>query len=159
MIVIDGHNLLWAVDQMPEGRDESRDEVWLCRAISKYLQMVGDRGEIVFDGTGPSDKRVFDNISSLDVFFAGLGTDADTVIEDKIRASSAAREMTVISSDRRLRRAAQSQRATAMKADEFWRNVQRELSRSRVEQEPSAKQRGLSESETDQWLEMFGLDE
>ena len=158
MIVIDGHNLLWAVQEMAGG-PQLRDEVGLCHMISRYLRIVGDRGEIVFDGTGPSDKGVFDSISSLDVFFAGLGSDADTVIEDKIRASTATREMTVISSDRRLRRAAQSGRARAMKADEFWSMVQKELSRKRIEQEPPAKQRGLSESETDQWLEMFGLDQ
>ena len=158
MIVIDGHNLLWAVREIPGG-PEVRDEAGLCHVVSRYLRSVGDKGEIVFDGTGPSDKTVFDSISSLDVFFAGLGADADTVIEDKLRASTATREMTVISSDRRLRRAAQSQRATAMKCDEFWRIVKAELSRASAEQEPSAKRRGLSESETDRWLEMFGLDQ
>ncbi len=158
MIVIDGHNLLWAVHALADSPHVS-DEVDLCRIISRYLRLVGERGEIVFDGTGPSDKRVFDSISALDVLFAGLGTDADTVIEDKVRASSASREMTVISSDRQLRRAVQSQRATAMKADEFWKVVLKELSQKHVDQEPSAKQQGLSESETDQWLEMFGLDQ
>lgn len=158
MVVIDGHNLLWAVQEMPDS-PAVRDEVGLCRIISRYLVAAGEKGEIVFDGTGPSDKSVFDNIRAIDVFFAGLASDADTVIEDKIRASSAAREMTVISSDRRLRRAAQSQRAKAVKADEFWRTVQRELSRKRVDQEPPAKQSGLSEGETDRWLEMFGFDQ
>lgn len=158
MIVIDGHNLLWAIHEIADG-PEPRDEVALCRIISRYLSAVGDKGEIVFDGTGPSDKRVFDSITGLDVIFAGLGTDADTVIEDKVRASSASREMTVISSDRQLRRAAQSQRAKAVKADEFWRTVQRELSRKHIDREPTAKQTGLSESETDRWLEIFDLDQ
>lgn len=158
MIVIDGHNLLWAVQGRADGAGVE-DEVALCRLISQYLRSISESGEIVFDGTGPSDKSVFDNISNLDVFFSGLKTEADNIIEDKIAASSATREMMVVSSDRRLRRAAQARRARTIKSEEFWANIQKELSRKKIEREPSAKHHGLSESETDQWLEMFGLEQ
>ena len=158
MIVIDGHNLLWAV-QGSAGSPEVRDEIHLCRLIGRYLERITDAGEIVFDGTGPSDKSDFDNINRLEVRFSGLRNDADSVIERKIEASSATREMTVVSSDRRLRRAAQSRRATAVKSEQFWKTVQIELRRQPTEREPSAKHHGLSESETDQWLEMFGFDQ
>ena len=157
MIVIDGHNLLWAVQGLADGAGVE-DEVALCKLLSKYLRMISENGQIIFDGTGPSDKSIFDNIVNLDVFFSGLKTEADSVIEDKISTSSATREMTVISSDRRLRKAAQARKAKVIKADDFWVSVQKELTRKRGEREPSAKHHGLSESETDRWMEMFDLD-
>ncbi|MHC4533019.1 MAG: hypothetical protein ACYS6K_03625, partial [Planctomycetota bacterium] len=55
-------------------------DVQLCHIIGSYLKLTGQRGEIIFDGTGPPDKSGFDGISNLEVYFAGSGTDADTVI-------------------------------------------------------------------------------
>ena len=119
--------------------------------------MVGETGEIVFDGTGPRDKSQFDNFSNLEVFFAGLGSDADTVIEDKIRANSAPRRLSIVSSDRRLRAAAHTRKATTIKSEVFWDNLQKQLRQKKHIKEPEAKRSGLTESETKQWLEFFGL--
>ena len=157
MIVIDGHNLLWAVHEMTGGSGIS-GEVALCHMISRYLKLASDVGLIVFDGTGPSDKSGFDNISNLEVLFSGLSTDADSVIESKVRANGMARGMTVVSSDRQLRRVSQTKKAAVVKAEEFWRTMQTELGRKKVD-EPSAKRHGLSESETDRWLELFGFEQ
>jgi len=131
----------------------------LCRILSGYLKLIDENGEIVFDGTGPRDKSGFDNISNLEVFFAGLGSDADTVIEDKIKANTAPKRLTVVSSDRRLRDAARARKATSVKSDVFWNNLRRQLRRKETFKEPRAKRRGLSESETKQWLEFFGLEQ
>lgn len=121
------------------------------------MREVRESGEIIFDGTGPRDKSGFDNIRNLEVSFAGLNTDADTVIEDKIRASTAPKRLTVVSSDRRLRKAAQVRKAPAVKSDVFWKNIQRQLSRKKPGREPAAKQQGLTDGETEQWIKFFGL--
>ena len=84
-IIIDGHNLLWSI-QKPSEDSELITDVKLCYIIGRYLKLIDQNGEIVFDGKGPPDKSGFDNISNLEVLFAGLATDADTVIEDKIKA-------------------------------------------------------------------------
>ena len=157
-VIIDGHNLLRSIQKSFEDF-ESITSVRLCRIISGYLKLTGEKGEIVFDGIGPPDKSGFDNISNLEVFFAGLGSDADTVIEDKIKASTAPKRLTVVSSDQRLQKAARKRRATVVKSEVFWDNVQRQLSRKRKAKEPLAKCQGLSESETDQWLKFFGLEQ
>jgi len=107
LVIIDGHNLLWAIQGAGEGF-ESISDVQLCHILGRYLKLTGEKGEIIFDGTGPTDKSRFDNISNLEVFFAGLATDADTVIEYKIRASTAPRRLTVVSSDQRLQKAART---------------------------------------------------
>lgn len=156
--IIDGHNLLHAIRKADE-EFEPVSDVQLCRSVGAYLKLIGDSGEIVFDGTGPPDKTAFANIGKVEVLFAGRDTDTDTVIENKITASTAPKRLSIVSSDRRLRRAAQRRRATAIKSEDFWRDVQKQLSRKRPAKEPLAKQQGLTESETEHWLEYFGFDQ
>ena len=158
MFFIDGHNLLHSINKADEGSGSISD-VQLCHIIGSYLKLTGQSGEIIFDGIGPPDKSGFDGISNLEVFFSGLGTDTDTVIEDKIIANSAPRRLKIVSSDRRLRKAARARKATSVKSEDFWNNMQKQLSRKKTAKEPAAKRRGLSESETRQWLEIFGLEQ
>jgi len=158
MFIIDGHNLLWSIRKINES-SESTSDVQLCRVIGRYLKLIDEKGEVVFDGTGPRDKGGFDNISNLEVFFAGLRSDADTVIEDKIKANTAPKRLTIVSSDRRLRDAARKRKATVVKSQVFWNNVQKQLSRKNKVKEPLAKREGLSESETEQWLKIFDLEQ
>jgi predicted RNA-binding protein with PIN domain len=158
LIIIDGHNLLHTVCKTGE-EPEAISDVRLCQIVGRYLKLTGRIGEIIFDGTGPPDKSGFDNISNLEVFFAGVGTDTDTVIEDKIKASTAPKRLMIVSSDRRLRKAARARKAASVKSEDFWNNVQKQLGRKKTAKEPAAKRRGLSQSETKQWLEFFGLEQ
>lgn len=158
MLIIDGTNLSHAVHKT--GSDfETMSDVALCRVVSRFLSLTGEKGEMVFDGTGPPDKTGFDHIVNLEVSFAGLGSDSDTVIEDKIRASTAPKGLTIVSSDRRLRKAARMRKATSMKSEFFWSDLQKQLSRKEKAKEPAAKRQGISASETQQWLEFFGLEQ
>ena len=181
-LIIDGHNLRWSIQKAGPvrtnplrsrgRRDRNRrpsngagedfksiTDLQLCYIVGRYLKLTGEKGEIVFDGTGPPDKTGFDNISNLEVLFAGLATDADTIIEDKIKASTAPKRLTIVSSDRRLRAAARARKATAVKSEVFWTNLSKQLSRGKTIKEPAAKRWGLSESETEQWLKFFGLEQ
>ena len=158
MIIIDGHNLLHSIVKLNEDSEPIGD-IQLCWIVSKYMKAVREKGEIIFDGTGPRDKSQFDNIANLEVLFAGLGSDADTVIENKIKASTAPKRLSIVSSDRRLRDAARARRATAVKSEVFWDNLQKQLKRKKPVKEPEAKRVGLTESETRQWLEFFGIEQ
>ena len=157
-VIIDGHNLLHSIQKTSED-SESITDVQLCFIVGRYLKLISEKGEIVFDGTGPPDKSGFDNISNLEVFFAGLGSDADTVIEDKIRINTAPKRLTIVSSDRRLRVAARARKAASVKSQVFWDNLQKQLSRKKTIKEPPAKRRGLTESETEQWLKFFDIEQ
>jgi predicted RNA-binding protein with PIN domain len=157
-VIIDGHNLLHSIHK--EDPDSGLiSDVQLCHIIGRYLKLIGEKGEIIFDGTGPRDKGGFDNISNLEVFFAGLRSDADTVIEDKIKANTAPKRLTIVSSDRRLRDAARKRKATLVKSQVFWDNLRKQLSRKKTITEPVGKRRGLSDGETEQWLKFFGLEQ
>ena len=157
-IIIDGHNLLWLI-QGKNDNSEPISDIGLCHILSRYCKMIGDKGELVFDGTGPRDKSGFESLINLDVFFAGITSDADTVIEHKIKANTAPRRLTVVSSDRRLRQAARTRKAVSVKSDIFWDTVKKQLGRQKKSVEPTAKRSGLSQAETNQWLEFFGLEQ
>ena len=158
MFIVDGYNLLHAILKAEEA-SEAIGDLALCRVVSRYLTLIGRSGQMIFDGAGPPDKSGFDNVSNLEVFFAGLGADADTVIEDKISASTAPKRLTIVSSDRRLRKAAHTRRCGSLKSEVFWDSVQKQLNRKRPAREPAAKRQGLSESETDQWFDFFGFEQ
>jgi predicted RNA-binding protein with PIN domain len=149
---------MWAIRQCPDEKGPNSD-CQLCRLIGRYLGLIGESGEIVFDGTGPPDKRGFDQIENIEVFFAGAGTDTDTIIEEKIQASTAPKRLVIVSSDRRLRKAAHTKKATAVKSEAFWEDMRKQLSRKPGPKEPREKRNGLTEGETEQWLEIFGFDQ
>lgn len=158
MIIIDGHNLLHAIAKNDESLQAFSD-IELCRIIDRYLRLTGRKGEIVFDGTGPRDKSAFERVDGVEILFAGAGSDADSVIEEKIRINTAPKRLMVVSSDRRLRKAARARKANSIKSEDFWDRIIKKLSRKRPIKEPSAKRTGLSESETKQWLKFFDLEE
>ena len=159
MTIIDGDNLLWALHESFEDR-EITTEIELCRVLSRYFALTGEPGLVIFDGAGPADRSEFDKIANPEVVFAGFHHDADSVIEEKIKASTSPRRLTVVSSDRRLRKAAAMQKAAALKSEEFWQQVRRELTRRNPRKnEPEEKREGLTDGETDKWMETFGLDE
>jgi hypothetical protein len=159
MTIIDGDNLLWALRETLDER-EIVTELELCRALSRYFAATGEPGQVVFDGAGPADRSEFDKIANMEIVFAGFSHDADTVIEEKLRANTSPRRLTVVSSDRRLRKAAAARKATGVKSEDFWALVRKESERRKPRRnEPQEKREGLTEGETDKWLEAFGLDE
>ena len=158
MVIIDGHNLLHSIVKLHEDSEPISD-IQLCWIISRYLKAVRKKGEIIFDGTGPRDKSPFDNIANLEVIFAGLGTDADTLIENKIKANTAPKRLSIVSSDRRLRDAARARKATTVKSEVFWDNLEKQLMQKKPVKEPESKRSGLTDSETKKWLDFFGIEQ
>ena len=155
-VLIDGHNLLWSIHHTDKDAPSISD-IRLCHIVNRYLKRSGEKGEIVFDGTGPRDKTEFDNTDKLQVSFSGLGVEADSIIEAKITASTAPKRLIVVSSDRRVRNAARKRQATAIKSEVFWSQLQKRLRRKHSPKEPAEKRFGLTESETQQWLKFFDM--
>ncbi|MCK4914391.1 MAG: NYN domain-containing protein, partial [Planctomycetes bacterium] len=108
-VIIDGYNLLRSIPN--DESSNSVDDVQLCRILGEYLTVVSETGQIIFDGIGPPDKTGFDNIRNLEVFFSGQSLEADDVIEDKLKLNTAPKRLMVVSSDRRLRKAAMARKA------------------------------------------------
>ena len=156
--IIDGYNVLRAIEKLSE-EFEPVSDLRMCQQISRYLKSQGEKGQIVFDGIGPPEKAGFNYLADLEVIFSGTNTDADTVIEQKIAASTDPKRLVIVSSDRQVRLAAKLKKADVIKSVDFWHEVQKQLSRKRGIKEPDGKRSGINEAETDRWMEMFDLDE
>ena len=155
-VIIDGHNLLWSIKNVEE--QKSITDIALCQILDRYFSEVRQSAEIIFDGTGPPDKTEFDGIRNLTVAYSGRSCDCDTVIEQKILASTAPKLLTIVSTDRRLRDAASVRKATSIKSEDFWDEVKKQLGKRKTAKEPPGKRTGLTESETELWLKTFGLE-
>jgi predicted RNA-binding protein with PIN domain len=156
-VIIDGHNLLWAVQGIED--DPSITNIGLCRVLDRYFGLVGDNAEIIFDGTGPLNTSEFAGIRNLQVGFSGRASDCDTVIEQRILESTAPGHLTVVSTDRRLRDAADARKAISIKVEDFWDEVKKKLSRQKPDKEPPGKRYGLTQSETELWMKIFHLEQ
>ena len=156
LIIIDGYNLLRCVQNIEEY--QNLDEAGLCRFISEYLQRVRTYGQIIFDGIGPPDKSELGGIDNLEVYFSGENLEADDIIIEKIEEYSAPKNMVVVSSDRQIRSAATRKKATAVTSDIFWLSMIEQLDKKKPTPMPKEKRHGLNESETDAWMDEFGLD-
>jgi len=158
-VIVDGYNLLKSLNKT--GNDfEDLSDVSMCKIIAAYLSRTRQAGEVVFDGIGPPDKAPFENTGPLEVVFSGRTKDADTVIENKIAVNTAPRRLIVASNDRRIRAAARKRKASVVKCEAFWSEVIKSLTQNkRPRPEPREKQIGISQSETEQWLKAFGLED
>jgi len=160
-LLVDGYNLLRTVQK--DEQFEDLRESGLCRILSDYLAEIRDRGNVVFDGIGPPDEDEMEQLGgfgNLEVYFSGQYSDADTVIEQKIQDNTAPRSLVVVSTDRALRAAASRRKAASVRSDVFWQQLLVRLeNRRKPASEPGSKRgQGISEMETDQWLDYFGID-
>lgn len=158
-ILVDGNNLLHAARQLA-GEQAPPGRAWLCLILGQWAERYRQELHIVFDGAAPPrDVAVQIDHPAIEVSYSGAGVTADEVVIEAIGASSAPKRLIVVSTDRELRRAARRRRAVAVRADDFWRQVQEDLARPpRQRPEPRSKYRGLSAEQTERWLREFGFD-
>lgn len=156
-VIIDGYNLLRVIQKTDE-QFRTLTEVGLCRILSEYLKRIRDHGHIVFDGLGPPDKSNLGGFGNLEVYFSGPDTDADTIIEQKILDNTAPKSLLIVSTDRRLRAAAGKRKALCYRSELFFQDVIKKLDKKKPTPEPEQKRRGLTDSETDSWMDLFDLD-
>jgi predicted RNA-binding protein with PIN domain len=169
-LLIDGYNLMHAagIARLHYGPGELER----CRTL--FLQYLLDclrprelaRTSVVFDaGDAPPGMTRRTTLGGMQVFFANPGGDADTLIEELIAAHSAPRQIRLVSSDRRLQKAARRRRAAFVDSRVFAGELERrgavsDEKRKRRNAERrlvDAKRSGhVSPEETEEWLEIFG---
>lgn len=157
--LIDGHNLLYAA----RGYDE---QFWnfteddLCKVLNEFFRRINTRALVVFDGTGPRDKRPYARFPMLDVSFSGLDFEADDILIREVEEDTAPKRLVVVSADRRIRTVAEKRKSVSLPSFDFWHIVLLELEKPfKKKAEPKEKIQGLSESETDRWMKLFGFDD
>ncbi len=158
-VVIDGNNLLYAA-QSAGTTELLMGRSMLCDTLSRWAERRSAHVHIVFDGPQPNPALAVQiGKPHVEVSFSGAGVSADAVVIERIERDSAARRLLVVSSDRAIVRAAKRRRARAMRSEDFWAAVQRDLARPRRQRvEPEEKEAGLGADATREWLEEFGLE-
>ncbi len=169
-LLIDGNNLLHALAKA--GRAVSRSG--LCRLLGELagggrkvsrgrLMPARSLGtvRVVFDGRPPAGalaEQVADE--RIDVVFSGRRS-ADEVIAESIAADSAPRRLTVVSTDRAIRKAARRRRCKVALSEDFAEELLRLLERPprRSATEPAEKRRGLTPRQAEAWISELELGE
>ncbi|MHC4562238.1 MAG: NYN domain-containing protein [Planctomycetota bacterium] len=155
--LIDGNNLLHAMLEI--GPEVGRAS--LCAMLGKLIE-PGERICVVFDGPSPPEglRQQIDDTGVEAVY--SLDRPADDIVCQRVDDDTAPRRLSVVSSDREIRRHASRRKCQIIVSDEFARFLLRRLAeRQRQSQsaEPPEKRHGLGEDQTtDDWLDFFGLD-
>src|SRR5262245_50769053 len=141
--LIDGYNVMHAAGALGSevlGRDVFR------RRRRRFLNTLADalgadranETTIVFDASSPpADFPLESSFKGMNLIFALEDEDADTRIERIIAEHSAPKSLTVVSSDRRVRKAASRRKAKALGAEDFLDFLERtQRQRSRAKEGP-----------------------
>jgi predicted RNA-binding protein with PIN domain len=124
-ILVDGYNLMHAKGLMPRGTRPAGLHHARRRFLDALAVALGPVASaettVVFDAAHPPPERPDAmRFGGMSVVFAVGEGDADSRIEALIARHSVPRRLIVISSDRRIRRAAGRRGARSIDADTFW---------------------------------------
>lgn len=165
-IIVDGYNLAHASTWLAlKGRVRKPQgmRMMMVRMLAEYVRLTGDRITIVFDGLPADRQEVIDRArrAGIEVIFSGPDEEADTLIERLLQVDTGARDVLVVSSDRRIRAAAGRRKAKSCSAGEFFNRLKNALLEPEkpAPSEPGAKFTGLDEVDTNVWMRILGFDE
>lgn len=151
-LLIDGHNL---IGQLP-GIDlaDPDDERQLIELLRSYCARTGRRATVYFDNADLLSRDPRPQ-AGLTVHFVAPAHTADEAIRDHLlRLGRAAKNWSVVSSDRSVRRAARGSGATVVRAEDF----ARQLHAAPTPDEPPEKPAQLEPDEIEEWLRLFSED-
>ena len=113
---------------------------------------------VVFDAyskKAPHARLTEINERGIHVVFAGGYSSADDYIAEYLRGHSHPKQLTVVSNDREVRRAARRRKAKAMACEEFERQLDRGKRRRTAQGTSKMKQGEVSEEEQRFWQRVF----
>jgi predicted RNA-binding protein with PIN domain len=147
--LIDGHNLIPKAGLRLDSFD---DELELVSILQEFARLHRRQVEVYFDGA-PTDQAGTRNLGAVKATFVRAGTTADAALARRLRKlGRAARNWTVVSSDKQVQAEARAARAEVLSSEEFARQLQQT---PRMETRGPATERIVSPAEVDEWLKIF----
>lgn len=147
--LIDGHNL---VPKLGLRLDSIDDEMELIAILQEFCRLQRKQAEVYFDGA-PTAQAGTRKLGAVTAHFVRLGTTADNAIRDRLKKlGKAAKNWTVVSSDRQVQAEARAAHTDVISSDSFAIM----LKRARDSAPKSAEDRKLSPKEVEDWLKLFG---
>jgi len=148
--LVDGHNLIPKVGLRLDSFD---DELELVTILQEFSRLHRRQVEVYFDGA-PADQAGTRRLGTVKAYFVRAGTTADAAIARRLRKMGrAAKNWTVVSSDRQVQAEARNVRAEVLSSDEFARLL---YQTPRGETTKPAADRKISPAEVDEWMKIFG---
>lgn len=146
--LIDGHNL---IPKLGLRLDSIDDEMELVAIVQEFARLERRQVEVFFDGA-PSPHAGTRSLGTVKAHFVPLGQTADNAIRDRLKKlGHAAKNWTVVSSDRQVQANARAVHAEVISSEEFAGMVGRTGERN----PRSTKDKKLSPQEVDEWLTLF----
>jgi predicted RNA-binding protein with PIN domain len=149
--IIDGHNLIPKIPGLSLRAMD--DEIALIERLQAFCRQTGKDVDVYFDNAPLGGMRVR-NFGRVTAYFVRSGRTADDAIAARLqRLGRAARNWTVVSSDRQVQAAARGAQARVISSDEF------ALRLTGTSQTASESVKGedvlLDEDEINEWLNLF----
>lgn len=161
--LIDGYNLMHVLGFFPSQvspQSLHKSRLRLLNYLSPYHLPRGDKVTIVFDAHTPKKDPV-QVIAGIEILFAVDYPEADDLLEELICGHASPKQLTVVSNDHRLQRAARRRKAVAWSCDDYLENLPRQALHMRQESSQEDAQKPLTDlrrdsKEFEHWMETFG---
>ena len=154
--LIDGHNLIAQMSDIQ--LSDPDDEEQLVRRMRAWIAAGRNRRiTLYFDGGLPGGKSSQLSGGSLNVIFAAVGREADSLIRRRITKVRNAPEYTLVTSDRSIIAAAQAKGMPVIDSYSFARAMEAEAAErgaGKVDASPKEDPR-LDDDEVARWLDLF----
>lgn len=147
--LIDGHNLIPKLGLSLRSVD---DEMELATILQAWSRAERTNAEVYFDGApaGQSGTRKWGRVAG---HFVRLGTTADVAIRARLKSlGRAARNWTVVTSDRAVQAEARAAGAAVVSSEAFAARVK---ASTRAPAKRSAGEAAMSDAEVEEWLRLF----
>lgn len=146
--LIDGHNL---IPKLGLRLDSPDDEMQLVAILQEFARLSRREVQVYFDGAPPVEART-KKYGLVTAHFVRAGSSADAAIKGQLRRlGRAARNWSVVTSDRQVQAAARAAHAGLISAEDFAGQV----GRLRRSADRPAGDKGLSSDEILEWLKLF----
>ena len=147
--LIDGHNL---IPKLGLRLDSLDDEEQLIPRLQEFCRLRRAQVAVYFDGALPGNISTR-KAGAVTAHFVRKGSSADAEIEARLaRLGKAARNWIVVSSDRRVQRAAGAAHAGVLSSEEFAREMTQVQARAAAKPDQNAT---LAPNEVEEWLDIF----
>ena len=146
--LVDGHNL---IPKLGLRLDSVDDEMELIAILQEFCRLERKQVDVYFDGA-PSPQAGTRKLGSVTAHFVRLGATADDAIRKRLKKlGNAAKNWTVVSSDRQVQAEARALHANIISSDSFAGL----LEQARASAPKTEGDHALSPNEVEEWLKIF----
>ena len=146
--LIDGHNL---IPKLGLRLDSADDELQLLGILQEFARLSRKGVEVYFDGA-PAGQARTKRYGTVTAHFVRLGTTADAAIKQHLkRLGRAARNWTVVTSDRDIQATAREAHTSVLSSEDFAVQVKQ----LRGQADRSGREVEMTPEELEEWLQAF----